>query len=324
MRPRVDWMTRADDYILELLRDADIAANPSTIGFNIDYDRRYVSEQCRELTENGLLKRVNEAKAKYWITEKSRKYLAGDLDASWNQSETHMNIIVWSTFYSLPDNMENYDHVMYASISHINQLFSQKYGDISQLDLETTEEVSSTFEGKLRTLVSFGGELSEGISRSEIESINFDDDLFQIKKIVNELLESDDIPSVSELFENGYAPNSLYRFSCPVLLNPTKGEIDDRKYLKVTGIEENVRFEGNTSLENWGSRSHLLTAMEVDEPYPFQGILTPVARGREMPNEVKYSVQFLFICAPNNEQRHRWHNRQALIQEQYDMKRDAD
>lgn len=81
MRPRVDWMTRADDYILELLRDAGIAANPSTIGFNIDYDRRYVSQRCRKLSENDLLKRVDEPRAMYEITEKGKKYLAGDLDA---------------------------------------------------------------------------------------------------------------------------------------------------------------------------------------------------------------------------------------------------
>jgi predicted transcriptional regulator len=81
MRPRVDWMTRADDYILELLRDAGIATNPSTIGFNVNYDRRYVSERCRKLAENGLLERVDEAKAMYRITEKGRKYLAGELDA---------------------------------------------------------------------------------------------------------------------------------------------------------------------------------------------------------------------------------------------------
>ena len=212
--------------------------------------------------------------------------------------------------------MVEYDHVMYASISHVNQLFSKKYGNISQLDLETTEETSSTVEGKLRTLVRFGKETTEGSSESQIKSINFDDDLLQIKKLVNELLESEDIPPVSELFDGEQSPNGLYRFSCPILLNLTEGRLDDRKYLEVNGIQGNVRFEGNTSLENWGSRSHLLTAMEVNEPYPFQGVLTPVARNHEMPDEVEYSVQFLFICAPDDEQRQRWHNRQQLIREQ--------
>ncbi|WP_223301757.1 MarR family transcriptional regulator [Haladaptatus sp. R4] len=74
-------MTRADDYILELLDEAGIAANPSTIGFNIDYDRRYVSQRCRVLSKNSLLERVDEAKAMYQITDKGRQYLAGGLNA---------------------------------------------------------------------------------------------------------------------------------------------------------------------------------------------------------------------------------------------------
>ena len=49
----------------DITRYAGIETDPSTIGFNIDYDRRYVSEQCLELTKNGLLERVDEAKAKY-------------------------------------------------------------------------------------------------------------------------------------------------------------------------------------------------------------------------------------------------------------------
>lgn len=80
MRPRVEWMTRADDFILELLQEAGISANPSTIAFNIDYDRRYVSQRCRELAENGLLKRVDEDKAMYRITELGERYLAGEVD----------------------------------------------------------------------------------------------------------------------------------------------------------------------------------------------------------------------------------------------------
>lgn len=71
----------ADDYILELLRHAGIAADPNTIGFNVDYDRRYVSERCWKLAEEGLLERMDEGKAMYRIAEKGRKYLAGELDA---------------------------------------------------------------------------------------------------------------------------------------------------------------------------------------------------------------------------------------------------
>ena len=81
MRPRVSWMTRADDAILELLSEAGIAANPSTIAFNIDYDRRYISKRCRILAEHGLVDRVHEGKAMYEITELGNQYLDGAVDA---------------------------------------------------------------------------------------------------------------------------------------------------------------------------------------------------------------------------------------------------
>lgn len=80
MRPRVSWMTRADDSILELLHEAGIAANPSTIAFNIDYDPRYVSRRCRTLQEHGLVERVHETKAMYEITELGSDYLEGSLE----------------------------------------------------------------------------------------------------------------------------------------------------------------------------------------------------------------------------------------------------
>jgi len=72
-------MTRADDYILEFLRDADIAANPSTIAFNIDYDNAYISNRCLELAENGLIDRVGGDKPIYEITDLGVRYLDDDL-----------------------------------------------------------------------------------------------------------------------------------------------------------------------------------------------------------------------------------------------------
>jgi repressor of nif and glnA expression len=74
-------MTKADDAILELLREAGIAANPATIAFNIDYDNRYVSQRCRVLAEHGLVERVHETKAMYRITGAGEKYLDGELKA---------------------------------------------------------------------------------------------------------------------------------------------------------------------------------------------------------------------------------------------------
>lgn len=74
-------MTRADDYILELLDSAGIAANPATIAFNIDYDNSYIANRCQVLTNHGLLDRVSQGKAMYRITDRGRAYLAGEIDA---------------------------------------------------------------------------------------------------------------------------------------------------------------------------------------------------------------------------------------------------
>ena len=79
VRPRIRWMARADDYILELLDEAGIAANPSTIGYNTDYDTSYVSERCRKLSDGGLLVRETEKRAMYSITDLGRRYVHDEL-----------------------------------------------------------------------------------------------------------------------------------------------------------------------------------------------------------------------------------------------------
>jgi len=79
VRPRFTWMTRADDYILELLDNIDIAANPATIAYNIDYDNSYIGERCRVMNEYGLVDRVDEKRVMYVITDLGRRYLVDDL-----------------------------------------------------------------------------------------------------------------------------------------------------------------------------------------------------------------------------------------------------
>jgi len=73
-------MTRADDYILDLLDSAGIAANPATISYNIDYDRSYVSSRCRSLEDSGMLSREDPDKAMYRITDLGSRYLEGKLN----------------------------------------------------------------------------------------------------------------------------------------------------------------------------------------------------------------------------------------------------
>lgn len=217
--------------------------------------------------------------------------------------------------------MSQYRHIMYASASHIRQIFSEKYGDVSQIDLESTEEVSSTIEGKLGALVtSISGDLSGGISQSEIKKINFDDEMFQTKKVVNDLLEDEEIPPVSKLNAQDGAPTGLYRFSSEVVLKPVESGFDDENYIEVAGYEGDVKFRGITSLDNWGSRSNLLTAMRADTTYPFQGVLTPVARNHRGIETEEFDVQFLFICAPESESLQRWYNRTELEKELLDQR----
>lgn len=78
MRPRVDWMTQADERVLEFLHEKDIVASPTVIAANIDYTAEYISRRCRELADAGLLQRVDPTN--YRITDFGKRFLAGDVD----------------------------------------------------------------------------------------------------------------------------------------------------------------------------------------------------------------------------------------------------
>ena len=79
MRPRVDWMTQADERVLEFLEAKDIVASPSVIAANIDYTGEYISRRCQKLADAELIQRVDATN--YRITERGEQYLAGDLSA---------------------------------------------------------------------------------------------------------------------------------------------------------------------------------------------------------------------------------------------------
>ncbi len=83
-RPRVDWMTRADDAILEFLLNEGnrpLVANPTTVEANIDYKISHVRRRLRALQDGGLVEYYDEDRGLYRISERGRKYLAGELDA---------------------------------------------------------------------------------------------------------------------------------------------------------------------------------------------------------------------------------------------------
>jgi repressor of nif and glnA expression len=79
MRPRVDWITQADERVLEFLHEKDIVASPTVIAANIDYTAEYISRRCRKLADAGLLQRVDPSN--YRLAELGERYLNGDVDA---------------------------------------------------------------------------------------------------------------------------------------------------------------------------------------------------------------------------------------------------
>lgn len=82
MRPRVSWMTHADDTILEFFDNHQIALPPTPVSFNIGFSETHVRNRMRKLADEGLLSKVDEKKGYYEITEKGQSYLSGELEAS--------------------------------------------------------------------------------------------------------------------------------------------------------------------------------------------------------------------------------------------------
>jgi len=77
MRQPADWMTPMDDRVLEVL-DAGLVLSPTIIAYNIDKSREAVGRRLSELSEAGLVNRIE--RGRYEITDQGRSYLAGDLD----------------------------------------------------------------------------------------------------------------------------------------------------------------------------------------------------------------------------------------------------
>lgn len=79
MRLSAEWMTIADDRILELLRE-DGPHSPSKIHKDgrVAFSRTYINQRCKKLAENGLVN--NLGNGVYSITDRGERYLAGDLD----------------------------------------------------------------------------------------------------------------------------------------------------------------------------------------------------------------------------------------------------
>lgn len=70
-----EWMVPMDDEILELFHSTELVLTPSIIAYNTGYSREEVNRRLRELTDHGLMDRVE--RGKYRITELGESYLIG-------------------------------------------------------------------------------------------------------------------------------------------------------------------------------------------------------------------------------------------------------
>lgn len=83
-RPRVSWMTAADDHILEFLLNEGnkpIVATPAMVEMNIDYQIAHIRSRLRELHGADLVEYYDKDRGAYQITQRGRSYLSGELDA---------------------------------------------------------------------------------------------------------------------------------------------------------------------------------------------------------------------------------------------------
>lgn len=85
MQPR--WWSEYDEPILKVLQEAGVPLNPANIGFLLEYleyatpHRSTRDRRLRRLNENSFIEKIDDSPY-YTISDKGRKYLAGELDAS--------------------------------------------------------------------------------------------------------------------------------------------------------------------------------------------------------------------------------------------------
>lgn len=79
MRYSGDWMSLADDRILEYIREHGSGSpKEMKVEGRIRYSRQHVARRCKELARRGLLEHLGNGV--YVITEAGERYLEGELD----------------------------------------------------------------------------------------------------------------------------------------------------------------------------------------------------------------------------------------------------
>lgn len=157
-----------------------------------------------------------------------------------------------------------------------------------------------------------------------MESVNQSEEYIQTKRVVNHLLEDENIPRLRNLDPDNLS--SLYRFSCECQFLPKDGEsTEDPRMIEIVGKEGSIEFNGLTSSENWSSLSDTMMAMENELPYPIKGIIQvrdiQDRMIREEPNgeyvleRATCLVNFVFVCQSDRDEFQKWMNRKSLVNE---------
>jgi hypothetical protein len=80
MRYSADWMTIADERVLEHLNEVetDTPKGMADSG-RVRFSRQYIGERCRKLADYGMVQHLGNGV--YRITKRGTQYLDGNLDA---------------------------------------------------------------------------------------------------------------------------------------------------------------------------------------------------------------------------------------------------
>ncbi|QCW03411.1 ArsR family transcriptional regulator [Natrinema pallidum] len=82
MRPLISWMTKSDPVLLELFEETGIAMPPAVVSYNIDgVSHPTVKRRLPVLDDHGLLRKVDDNRGYYRITDRGRAYLEGELES---------------------------------------------------------------------------------------------------------------------------------------------------------------------------------------------------------------------------------------------------
>lgn len=79
------WMTPVDRDILERLQNEgnrELVLNPASIAANTDWSHQTVREHVSNLRDHDLIEYHNQKRGVYCLSDRGRKYLNGEIDAS--------------------------------------------------------------------------------------------------------------------------------------------------------------------------------------------------------------------------------------------------